>query len=45
MESKINDRSSFWYVTEDANEEPEFEGFEATHTIENNSYRAIRFTK
>ena len=45
MEPKINDRSSFWYITEDANEEPEFEGFEATHIIENNSYRAIRFTK
>ena len=43
--SIIEDKKTFWYVTEDLETEISFEGYEIGHKIEQESYRALRFVK
>lgn len=45
METRIDGSESFWYVTDNPEESPEFMGFNIQHELTNEDYHAYRFVK
>lgn len=45
LTEKLNEKDSFWYVTDKTEDEISFEGYTVNYDTQNDSYRAYRFIK